>query len=187
MTILSDKDIKSYIQQKRITIEPFLEENIGPSSVDLRLDNKFLIFKHSDITHVDPRNVKREELMSEVLKDGNNPFIIHPGEFILSNTIESVTLPADIVGRLDGRSSWGRLGIIVHSTAGNVHPGFSGQLTLEIANISKLPVCLYPGSKICQIAFQLLSSPAEKPYNVRKESKYLNQQGPGASKIDQEN
>ena len=182
MVVLSDRDIKAALKSGKIVIEGVSEDQIGPSSVDLTLGKDFRVFKHAEVTHVDPRAGSVDHLMDRVTKD-EGAFIIHPGEFILATTTESVRIPDDMIARLDGRSSWGRLGIVVHSTAGSVHPGFEGRLTLEMANISKVPVMLWPGSRICQLTFEKLSSPSENPYNKRKGSKYLNQKGPDSSKI----
>ena len=182
MSILSDRDIKKYINSGDLEITNIVDTQIGASSVDLTLDKKFLIFKHSDVTHINPESYDREKIMTSVIKEDES-FIIHPGEFVLGSTKESVKVPDFLVGRLDGRSSLGRLGIIVHSTAGSVHPGWKGHLTLEIANISKLPVELKPGLRICQITFQTLSSPAENSYDKNPMSKYYDQKGPAVSKI----
>ncbi|MBU0535732.1 MAG: dCTP deaminase [Nanoarchaeota archaeon] len=187
MVVLSDRDIKAAIKKRDIVIENMTEDQIGPSSVDLRLGNEFRIFKHSEVTHVDPRQGNIDHLMDLVEKTEDEAFIIHPGEFILATTREYVKVPDTMIARLDGRSSWGRLGIVVHSTAGSVHPGFQGRLTLEMANISKVPVKLWPGSRICQLTFEMMSSPAENPYNKRKESKYHDQKDPGISKISLDN
>lgn len=186
MTVLSDKDIKKHIQEGNIVIKGMDEKQIGPSSVDLRLGEKFRVFKHTDVTHIDPREKTDQDHMELIEKIGK-PFIIHPGEFVLGTTKEYVKVPYNLVARLDGRSSLGRLGIIIHSTAGSVHPGFEGNLTLEIANISKIPVALWPGSRICQITFDKLSSECETPYNLRQSSKYSGQTEPVASKINHEN
>jgi len=185
MSILSDRDIKEALRTGKISIEGMTDDQVGPSSVDLTLGNEFRVFKHAEVTHVDPEEGIHDNLMEKVTKaDGS--FIIHPGEFVLGTTKEYVKLPADMVGRLDGRSSWGRLGIIIHSTAGFVNPGFEGQLTLEMANISKVPVKLRPGVRICQITFEKMSSPSENAYNKRKQSKYVGQRGPEASRLSQE-
>ena len=186
MAVLSDRDIKKALNSGKIVIKDLQEEHIGPSSVDLRIGNKFMVFKHAEVTHIDPRENAKDELMSLVEIPEGQSFIIHPGEFILSNTLEYVQLPDDMVGRLDGRSSWGRLGIVIHSTAGSIDPGFEGQLTLEIANISKVPVKLWPGSRICRITFDMLSSPSENPYNKRQGSKYHQQIGPQPSRISRD-
>jgi len=186
MVVLSDRDIKLHLQSGKLGISNLNMEQIGPSSVDLRLGNVFRVFRHAEVTHIDPKEGISDDLMSVVVKKEGEPFIIHPGEFVLSSTIESVSLPNDLVARLDGRSSWGRLGIVIHSTAGFVNPGFRGQLTLEMANISKVPVVLWPGTRICQLTFEKLSSPAEVPYDKRKGSKYTDQVGPKSSRISDE-
>ncbi len=182
MAVLSDRDIKELLKLGELVINDMTEDQIGSCSVDLRLGSQFRMFKHAEVTHIDPKEGFADDLMTLITKSDEDPFIIHPGEFVLGTTRESVLIPRYIVARLDGRSSWGRLGIIVHSTAGSVHPGYVGQLTLEIANISKVPVKLWPGSRICQIMFERLSSPCEKSY-AEKKSKYMGQQGPQASKI----
>ena len=182
MAVLSDRDIKELLKIGELVINNIVEDQIGSCSVDLRLGSQFRVFKHAEVTHVDPKEGISDELMELVTKNDETPFIIHPGEFVLGTTMESVLIPRYLVARLDGRSSWGRLGIIVHSTAGSVHPGYVGQLTLEIANISKVPVKLWPGLRICQIMFERLSSPCETSY-AEKKSKYMGQQGPQASKI----
>ncbi len=182
MVILSDRDIKIYIEKGEIFISDMVPEQIGSCSIDLRLGKTFRVFKHAEVTHIDPKDSITEELMDFVEKKHNEAFIIHPGEFVLGATIEHVRISRNLVARLDGRSSWGRLGIIIHSTAGSVQPGYAGQLTLEIANISKIPVKLWPGARICQLTFEKLSSPCEKAYGERG-SKYMNQKGPEGSKI----
>ncbi len=183
MAVLSDRDIKKALQEGKIAIREISPEQIGPSSVDLRLGNKFMVFKNSEVTHINPKETQTADLMEIVeVKEGKS-FIIHPGEFVLGNTMEYVKVPDSLVARLDGRSSWGRLGIVIHSTAGSVDPGFEGQLTLEIANISKVPVMLWPGMKICRITFEVLTSPSENPYNKRSSSKYSGQKGPSVSRI----
>ncbi len=187
MAVLSDRDIKKALKEGKIVITDMQEDQINPASVDLRLGNQFRVFKHAEVTHIDPKNMNSSnDLMKLVEIDPRTPFIIHPGEFVLGITEEYVKLPDDLVGRLDGKSSWGRLGIVIHSTAGTVDPGFEGKLTLEIANISKVPVCLYPSTKICKITFDTLTSPSELPYNKRKDSKYMKQKSPEASRISSE-
>lgn len=183
MAVLSDTDIKKHIESGDIVISPLNQENIGSCSVDLCLGNQFRLFRHAEVTHIDPKQGLHNDLMSLVEKNEEDPFIIHPGEFVLGTTKEKVKISRNIIARLDGRSSWGRLGIVIHSTAGSVQPGYEGQLTLEMANISKVPVKLWPGTRICQLTFEKLSSPCEKAYHER-DSKYINQQGPGVSKID---
>lgn len=183
MAILSDIDIRKALSSGDVVIAPYMDEHLGSCSVDLRLGNAFRVFKHAEVTHIDPKIGLDDGLMDLVEKSNDEPFIIHPGEFVLGATLESVKIPKHIVARLDGRSSWGRLGIIIHSTAGSVQPGYEGQLTLEIANISKVPVKLWPGSRICQISFELLTTPCAVGYGERKSSKYSKQEGPGLSKI----
>mgnify|MGYP001608189166 CR=1 FL=1 len=188
MVVLSDRDIKRALKEGKISIQPDVsEEQINPSSVDLRLGNQFRVFKHAEVTHIDQRNTSSADKIMKLIEiEPSTPFIIHPGEFVLGINHEYIKVPDDLVGRLDGKSSWGRLGIVIHSTAGTVDPGFEGRLTLEIANISKVPVCLYPGSRICKVTFDTLSSPSEVPYNMRKDAKYLKQMGPEASKMTKE-
>lgn len=184
MAVLSDKHIKERINNGTLTIKNYNEDNISVASVDLRLGEEFRVFKHTEVTHIDPNDSIQEDIMEYVKKENGKPFIIHPGELILGSTMEYIKMPPDLVARLDGRSSMARLGIIIHSTAGSVDPGFEGQLTLEIANISKVPVCLYPGTRICRITFDELSSKSERPYNERKNSKYVGQKGPQMSRIN---
>lgn len=178
--ILSDRDLKQRLGND-LVIKPLNPEQIGPSSIDLTLGNKFRVFKQLSKTHIDPDKDKNSDNFTEVLTV--DEFVIHPGEFVLGTTKEWVEVPDDLVGRLEGRSSWGRLGIVVHSTAGFVDPGFRGTLTLEMTNLGKMPVLLRPGMRICQIVFEKLQSPAEVPYDKRKGSKYVGQRGPEASKI----
>jgi len=184
--ILSDRDIKRYLETGELLIEPLenYEEQIQPSSVDLRLGNSFLHFRVEGRAFIDPAKDNILELMEIIEVKNNEPFFLRPGEFVLGTTIEKVKLPDDIVARVDGRSSLGRLGIIVHATAGYVDPGFCGQLTLELSNINRVPIALYPGMRICQISFYKLTSPAEVPYYKKKKSKYQNQCGPTPSKLN---
>ncbi len=187
MAVLSDKDIKKAIKEKRIKIKNVDKKNISVASIDLRLDKTFRVFKHTEMTHIDSKKGLSNDLTELIKIKKGKPFTIHPGELVLASTIEYVKMPDDLIARLDGRSSLGRLGLVIHSTAGSVDPGFEGQLTLELANISKLPVSLWPGMKICRITFEELSSPSKTPYNKRKGSKYLKQKGPGSSKIKGKN
>lgn len=187
--VLSDRDIKKYIKEKRIIIKPtpdFITQ-LGSNSLDLRLGTSFRIFDHSKYAYIDPykKNIG-EEITREVKKKKNEQFIIQPGEFVLGTTIEYVEIPDDLVGGLEGRSSIGRLGIIVHSTAASIECGFKGNITLELANLGKMPVALYPGMRICSLSFMQLSSPAEVPYYKKKGAKYIGQKGPDESKIDLE-
>ena len=180
MVVLSDRDIKKYINENKLVIENHSGE-IDPCSIDLRLSNKFRFFKKSDITHVDVKNIS-QNLTEYKEIDKDEAIVIHPHELILGSTLESVKIPYDLVGSLDGKSSLGRIGIVVHSTANSVDPGFKGNITLEISNISSLPVKLWPGMKICRLSFIKLSSPSENPYDKRKDSKYRDQERPEDSK-----
>ena len=155
--ILSDRDIKKLIEKKKLVILPFEQENIGPCSIDLRLGNIFRLFKSLDKTHIDPMNPEDPEIYTEKKQVNEKGLILHPGEFVLGTTIERVKIPNNFVARLDGRSSWGRLGIIIHSTAGFIDSGFEGTITLEITNIGKVPVTLYPGSRICQMSLHKMT------------------------------
>ncbi len=184
--ILSDKDIKEYIESGKIKINPVpdFEIQLGPASLDVRLDNIFRVFNHTQVPYIDPKNKSTFENLTEVIKiEENKPFVLQPGQFILASTLEEVELPDDVGARIEGRSSWGRLGIIVHSTAGYIDPGFKGKITLEMSNIGMLPVLLYPGMRICQLSFEKLSSPAQKPYPQKKDAKYFGDQLPQESKI----
>ena len=184
--ILSDRDIKKYIEEGKIKIHPLpdFEIQLGPASLDVRLDNIFRVFNHTQVPYIDPKNKSTFENLTEVIKiEENKPFVLQPGQFILASTLEEVELPDDIGARIEGRSSWGRLGIIVHSTAGYIDPGFKGKITLEMSNIGMLPVLLYPGMRICQLSFEKLSSPAQKPYPQKKDAKYFGDQLPQESKI----
>jgi len=184
--ILSDRDIKKYIEEGKIKIHPLpdFEIQLGPASLDVRLDNIFRVFNHTQIPYIDPKNKSTFENLTEVVKvEENKPFVLQPGQFILASTLEEVELPDDIGARIEGRSSWGRLGIIVHSTAGYIDPGFKGKITLEMSNIGMLPVLLYPGMRICQLSFEKLSSPAQKPYPQKKDAKYFGDQLPQESRI----
>lgn len=187
--VLSDRDLKKAIKSKKIIIKPTpkYEEQLGSNSIDLRLGNTFRIFDHSRYPYIDPfkKNIG-DEITREVRKKKSEPFIIQPGEFALGTTIEYVEVPDDLVGSLEGRSSIGRLGIIIHSTAASIECGFRGNITLEIANLGKMPVALYPGMRICSISFLELTSPAEVPYYKKKGAKYSGQVGPDQSKIHEE-
>ncbi len=185
--ILSDRDIKKAIESGRVKIEsnqPELFQYIHASSMDLRLGNVFKVYEHSKYAVLDPKNPKTfaQNMRIITIPDGE-PFIVQPGEFILGVTQEKITVPDDLVVRVEGRSSLGRLGIIVHSTAGFVDPGFVGTITLEISNLNRLPVALYPGMRVCQLAFEMMTSPAETPYNLKPHSKYQNQVLPEESRL----
>ncbi|MDD5624093.1 MAG: dCTP deaminase [Candidatus Peribacteraceae bacterium] len=188
--ILSDRDIRKAISSGRVKIEPEQELallHIHASSMDLHLGNIFKLYEHSKFSVLDPK--KPESFIGNTrtitIADGD-PFIVQPGEFVLGATREKITVPDDLVVRVEGRSSLGRLGIIIHSTAGFVDPGFSGTITLEISNINRLPVALYPGMRVCQLAFETMTSPAETPYALKPGSKYQGQMLPEESRLAQD-
>jgi dCTP deaminase len=180
--LLSDRDIRAEIERERIVLMPFDPDMIQPSSVDVRLDRYFRVFENHRYPHIDPSQ-DQPDLTRAVEPDGEEPFILHPGEFVLGSTYEVVTLPDDIAARLEGKSSLGRLGLLTHSTAGFIDPGFSGHLTLELSNVATLPIKLWPGMKIGQFCFFRLSSPAENPYgSAAYGSRYQGQRGPTQSR-----
>jgi dCTP deaminase len=180
--LLSDRDIKSEIDKGRVVLEPYDVNMIQPSSVDVRLDRLFRTFENHKYAHIDPAE-NQPELTREVAVEGNDPFILHPGEFVLGSTYEVISLPDDIAGRLEGKSSLGRLGLLTHSTAGFIDPGFSGHVTLELSNVATLPIKLWPGMKIGQLCLFRLESPAEHPYgSAVYGSRYQGQRGPTPSK-----
>jgi dCTP deaminase len=179
--VLSDRDIRAEIEAGRIIIDPFTPGAVQPSSVDLHLDRRFRVFRNSRYPYIDVR-AEQPDLTELVAVEGDEPFILHPGEFVLGSTLERVALPDDLVARLEGKSSLGRLGLLIHSTAGYVDPGWDGNLTLELSNVANLPITLYDGMKIGQISFQRLSSPVEVAYgDERIGSRYRGQRGPTAS------
>ncbi len=180
--LLSDRDIAAEIKSGRVQVEPFEPAMIQPSSVDVRLDRFFRVFENHRYEVIDP-SIEQSELTREVAVAPEDFFILHPGEFVLASTFEVITLPDDIAGRLEGKSSLGRLGLLTHSTAGFIDPGFSGHITLELSNVANLPVKLYPGMKIGQLCLIKLSSPAEHPYgSAIYGSRYQGQRGPTPSK-----
>ena len=180
--LLSDRDIRSELAEGRVVLEPFDEAMVQPSSVDVRLDKFFRVFENHRYPHIDPAE-EQPELTREVQPQSGEPFILHPGEFVLASTYEVITLPDDVAGRLEGKSSLGRLGLLTHSTAGFIDPGFSGHVTLELSNVATLPIMLWPGMKIGQLAFFRLSSSAENPYGSDGHgSHYQGQRGPTASR-----
>jgi dCTP deaminase len=180
--LLSDRDIKAEISAGRVKVEPYDAAMIQPSSVDVRLDRFFRVFEDHKYSVIDP-SIEQSDLTREVAVEANEEFILHPGEFVLASTYEVITLPDDIAGRLEGKSSLGRLGLLTHSTAGFIDPGFSGHITLELSNVANLPVKLFPGMKIGQLCLIKLSSPAENPYgSALYGSRYQGQRGPTASK-----
>src|SRR5919206_1296266 len=184
--ILSDRTIREEIDAGRIRIEPFEPAAIQPSSVDLHVDSQFRVFANSRYPYID---VKRQmpDLTELVEVAEGEPFILHPGEFVLGSTRERVRIPDDMVARLEGKSSLGRLGLLIHSTAGYVDPGWDGYLTLELSNVANLPITIYPGMKIGQISFFRLTTAAAVPYGSKAtRSKYQGQRGPTASRFFEE-
>ena len=183
--LLSDRDIRAAIDAGAVTLDPYEPDMIQPSSIDVRLDKYFRVFDNHKYAAIDP-SVEQAELtrLMEVAPD--KPFVLHPGEFVLGSTYESVSLPSDIAARLEGKSSLGRLGLLTHSTAGFIDPGFEGNVTLELSNTATLPIYLWPGMKIGQLCFFRLTSPAEHPYGSEKYgSRYRGQRGPTASRAFQ--
>jgi len=180
--LLSDRDIRAEIQNGRVRVEPYEEAMVQPSSIDVRLDRFFRVFENHKYSVIDP-SVEQSELTREVEVGPKEFFILHPGEFVLASTYEVISLPDDLAGRLEGKSSLGRLGLLTHSTAGFIDPGFSGHITLELSNVANLPVKLFPGMKIGQLCLIKLSSPAEHPYgSALYGSRYQGQRGPTASR-----
>jgi dCTP deaminase len=179
--ILSDHTIREELAAGRITIEPFDEGCIQPSSVDLRLDRLFRVFLNHTTPVIDVKQ-DLEDLTRLVEIDPDDVFILHPGEFVLGSTQERIGLPDDLVARIEGKSSLGRLGLLIHSTAGFVDAGFVGHMTLELSNVANLPITLYPGMKVGQISFLRMTTPADKPYGSATGSKYQNQRGPTPSR-----
>ena len=180
--LLSDRDILAEIDAGRIGLDPLAKEMIQPSSIDVRLDKFFRIFDNHKYPHIDPA-ADQSDLTRPVEVGDDEAFVLHPGEFVLGSTYEQVTLPDDVAARLEGKSSLGRLGLMTHSTAGFIDPGFSGHVTLELANVATLPIKLYPGMKIGQICYFRMSSAADNPYGSEKYgSRYQGQRGPTASR-----
>jgi dCTP deaminase len=180
--LLSDRDIRSELDSGRIGLDPLDLGMVQPSSVDVRLDRFFRLFDNHKYQHIDPA-LDQPELTRLVEVKSDEAFVLHPGEFVLGATFEMVSLPDDVAARLEGKSSLGRLGLLTHSTAGFIDPGFSGHVTLELSNVATLPITLWPGMKIGQLCFFRLSSPAEHPYGSEKYgSRYQGQRGPTASR-----
>jgi dCTP deaminase len=181
--IFSDRSIKDAIASGRILIEPFDEQMVQPSSVDVRCDRFFRVFENHRYASIDPKQVQ-DDLTSVVEAADDDPFMLHPGEFVLGTTLETISLSDDLVARLEGKSSLGRLGLLIHSTAGFIDPGFKGQVTLELSNVANLPIAIYPGMKIGQISFYAMTTPADHPYGSPElGSKYQGQSGPTASRM----
>jgi dCTP deaminase len=180
--LLSDRDIRAEVDGGRVVLEPYEPAMVQPSSVDVRLDRFFRVFENHRYPHIDPAS-EQPDLTRLVEVDPDEAFVLHPGEFVLASTFEVVTLPDDVAARLEGKSSLGRLGLLTHSTAGFIDPGFSGHVTLELSNVATLPIMLWPGMKIGQLCFFRLSSPAEHPYGSAKHgSRYQGQRGPTPSR-----
>jgi dCTP deaminase len=180
--LLSDRDLAKELESGRLGVNPYDPAMLQPSSIDVRLDRFFRVFDNTKYTHIDPA-LRQDELTSLIEQEGEDPFVLHPGEFVLGSTFESVTLPDDLAGRLEGKSSLGRLGLLTHSTAGFIDPGFSGHITLELSNVANLPITLWPGMKIGQLCLLRLSSSAEHPYgSERAGSRYQGQRGPTPSR-----
>lgn len=180
--ILSDRSIREAIESGRLGITPFDPKLIQPSSIDVRLDSRFLVFRNTKRAFIDVKQ-PADDLMELIEVGAEEPMFLHPHEFVLGSTIERVRIPNDLVGRLEGRSSLGRLGIVIHSTAGFLDAGWEGHVTLEISNLANLPVALYRGMRIGQISFVEMTTPADKPYGPERGSKYSNQQLPTASRL----
>ena len=180
--ILSDRTIREELDAGRIEIDPLLPNSIQPSSVDLHVDRYFRVFRNHTMSHIDVKQ-NLEDLTELVEIDEEDPFMLHPGEFVLGSTLERVKLPTDLVARLEGKSSLGRLGLLIHSTAGFIDPGWDGHVTLELSNVANLPITIYHGMKIGQISFMQMAEPASAPYGSGTlGSKYQGQRGPTPSR-----
>ncbi len=182
--ILSDRTLRQQLADGRIVIEPLDESLIQPSSIDVRISNLFRVFRNHTAAVIDVK-LDQSDLteLVEMPEDGSEAFMLHPGEFVLGSTLERVTVPDDLVGRVEGKSSLGRLGLLIHSTAGFIDAGFDGHITLELANVASLPITLYPGMKIGQVSFMQMTSPADNPYGQGASgSKYQGQRGPTPSR-----
>ena len=180
--LLSDRDIKAQVDAGRLRLEPYEPSLLQPSSIDVRLDRFFRVFNNHLYTHIDP-STRQDDLTAQVEVQDGEAFVLHPGEFVLASTLEVITLGDQLAGRLEGKSSLGRLGLLTHSTAGFIDPGFSGHVTLELSNVANLPIKLWPGMKIGQLCIFRLSSPAEHPYgSAVYGSRYQGQRGPTPSR-----
>lgn len=186
--ILSDRDLRARLAKGDLVIDPLddPDKQLQPASIDLRLGREFLVFRHTRVPFIDPYVSGAEEYTEKVEIAPEDAFILHPGEFALGATLERVHIPTDLVARVDGRSSLGRLAVVVHSTAGFIDPGFRGRITLELSNLGRIPVALRPGLRVCQISLEAMTSPAERPYGPARGSKYQDQDGPVASRIAQD-
>jgi dCTP deaminase len=180
--VLSDRTITRLLDEGRIEIEPYDGELLQPSSVDVRVDRFFRVFHNARYPFIDVKE-PQDDLTELVEIDDERPFILHPGEFVLGSTLERIRLPDDVVARLDGKSSLGRLGLLIHSTAGFIDPGWDGHVTLELSNVANLPITIYYGMKIGQVSFVQMTEPAERPYGAGElGSKYQGQEGPTPSR-----
>lgn len=190
MVVLSDRDILAALEAGRIGIEPYpdLDTQLGSVSVDFRLGTTFMVFEHSRFSYIDPRHPQSiGDAMRTIEVPPDEPFIMQPGDFALASTMESLELPADLLGRLEGRSSIARLGITVHSTAAVFEPGWIGTATMELSNLGRMAVALYPGMRICAFSFETVSSPVSTPYRDKVNNKYAGQVSPRASQLSEEN
>jgi dCTP deaminase len=179
--VLSDRTIARLLEEGRIEIDPYDAALLQPSSVDVRVDRYFRVFRNNLYPFIDVK--VEQEGLTELVEVGDDPFVLHPGEFVLGSTLERVRLPDDLVARLEGKSSLGRLGLLIHSTAGFIDPGFDGHVTLELSNVANLPITIYPEMKIGQLSFMQLSEPAAAPYGSSAlGSKYQGQRGPTPSR-----
>jgi dCTP deaminase len=174
--VLSDRTIREYLASGRLGIDPYDPSLVQPSSVDVRVSSEFRVFQNNRQPFIDVRRPS-QDLTDIVTMVDDEPFILHPGEFVLGSTLERVSIPDDLVARLEGKSSLGRLGLLIHSTAGYIDPGWDGQITLELSNVARLPITIYPGMPIGQISFLTLTTPVDNPYR----GKYQGQEGPTAS------
>lgn len=180
--LLADRDIRAAVEEGRVVLDPYDPEMVQPASIDIRMDRYFRVFENHRYPNIDPSQ-DQPELTRVIEPEQGEPFVLHPGEFVLASTYEVVTLADDVAARLEGKSSLGRLGLLTHSTAGFIDPGFTGHVTLELSNVSTLPIKLWPGMKIGQLCFFTLTSPAEEPYGAgTKGSRYQGQRGPTASR-----
>lgn len=187
--ILSDRDILARLAKGDLVVDPLDDPGVQvqPASIDLRLGHEFLVFRHPHIPYIDVRGGNTADYTEKVTIPEGQPFILHPGEFVLGTTYERVRIPADLVAKVEGRSSLGRLAVVVHATAGFVDPGFEGHITLELSNLGRVPVALHPMMRVSQIALHQMSSPAERPYgHASRASKYQGQRGPVASRIERD-
>ena len=182
--ILSDRSVREQLAAGRIVIDPFDDSLVQPSSIDVRVSHLFRVFRNHTAPIIDVKlDMRALTELVEMPEDGSEAFVLHPGEFVLGSTLERIALPDDLVGRVEGKSSLGRLGLLIHSTAGFIDAGWDGHITLELANVASLPITLYPGMKIGQVSFMQMTTPADHPYgNGATGSKYQGQAGPTPSR-----